>query len=368
MAVEITEPDPLHNELPKQYTVLGKIRSGGMGAIYKVENRFTKQLCAIKVMRPEGAHDEQLRKRFIVEAKAASLLKHPNICQTFDFGVSENHTLYLVMEFLEGISLEQKVNRDGPLPAAEAISIFQQVSAALSHAHDCNVIHRDLKPDNIMLSRNGSDGGTIVHIVDFGIAKVITAPGATPSGDGLTRNGALLGTPIYMSPEQALTEVVDCRSDIYSLGCVMYFALTGKPPFAAPTVMDILYQHVHKPPPEIDASFKVAPAMKSIIMKALEKKPLDRYQTMQQLATDLKKLTKGVAIEHRLLARDRKKIRQNIMLVLTFLLGWASMFLASMAVQNFKTILPKTPAKASFKKSVNSANAKHGNQETILKH
>lgn len=367
MSVETTEPDPLQNELPKQYTVIGKIRSGGMGAIYKVENRFTKQLCAIKVMRDESAKDPHLRKRFIVEAKAASMLQHPHICRTFDFGVSENHTLYLVMEYLEGISLEQKVVRDGPISLNEAISIFQQVSAALSHAHDQKVIHRDLKPDNIMLSRN-TDGGTVVHIVDFGIAKMVTAPGATPSSDGLTRNGALLGTPIYMSPEQAMTEVVDQRSDIYSLGCVMYFALTGKPPFAAPSVMDILYQHVHKPPPPIDASFKVSPAMKSIVMKALEKKPSDRYQTMQQLAVDLKKLTKGVAIQHRMLANDRKNVRKWIVNFLIFAVGFAAISAASLALQDLKNVIPKPAAKSESVKKTPGKPSKHGNQETILKH
>lgn len=321
MSAEIDQPDLLQNELPKQYHVLGQIKAGGMGAIYKVENRFTKVIYAVKVIHPENAKDASTRQRFIVEAKAASLLKHPNICQTYDFGVSENHVLYLVMEWLSGISLQQKVSRDGFLPAAEATTIFQQVASALNHAHENYVIHRDLKPDNIMLSRD-QNGGTVVHIVDFGIAKVISDN--TPSKDGLTKAGALLGTPMYMSPEQANGDPVDKRADLYSLGCVMYFALSGKPPFLGNSLLDTLYQHVHKPPPPLDSSLKISSDLISIMMKALEKKPEDRYQNMNQLLADLNKLAKGHNVKPRLLARDRKKIRSWFLLPLIFMAGFTA--------------------------------------------
>ncbi|CAN5601992.1 hypothetical protein BH11CYA1_BH11CYA1_28800 [soil metagenome] len=320
MSAEIDDPDLLQKELPKQYTVIGQIKSGGMGAIYKVENRFTKVIYAVKVINQEGAKDASMRQRFIAEAKAASLLKHPNICQTLDFGVSDNHVLYLVMEWLGGISLQQKVSRDGPLAESEVTTILQQIASGLHHAHEHNVVHRDLKPDNIMLSRDHS-GSTVVHIVDFGVAKVISEN--TPSKDGLTKVGTLLGTPLYMSPEQANGDKVDTRADIYSLGCLVYFALSGTPPFIGNSLLDTLYQHVHKPPPPLDSNLKISNAMNSIMMKALEKKPEDRYQNMNELLVDLDKLAKGLNVKPRLLARDRKNIRSSIVLPIIFLAGYA---------------------------------------------
>ena len=318
MTAEPQKPDPLQYELPKQYRVLGKVKSGGMGAIYKVENTFTKQICAVKVMKADQAENEILRKRFVVEAKAASLLQHPHICQTYDFGISDNDVLYLVMQWLDGISLEQKIARDGPLSVQETTTVFMQVATALAHAHENNVVHRDLKPDNLMLSRDRSGGGTNVHIVDFGIAKMVKDDGATPTNDGLTRVGALIGTPAYMSPEQAMASKIDARSDIYALGCVMYFALAGAPPFTSNNVMDLLYKHVHNAPPEFDPALKVSNAMKSIVLKCLEKKPEDRYQSMNQVAVDLKKLTKGVAVNRKILAKDRKLIFELVRIVVIF--------------------------------------------------
>ena len=341
MSAEIDDPDLLQNELPKQYTVLGQIKSGGMGAIYKVENRFTKVIYAVKVINPEGAKDASMRQRFIAEAKAASLLKHTNICQTYDFGVSENHVLYLVMEWLGGISLQQKISRDGPLSESEMTTVLQQIAAGLAHAHEHNVIHRDLKPDNIMLSRDQS-GGTVVHIVDFGVAKVISEN--TPSKDGLTKVGTLLGTPLYMSPEQANGDKVDARADLYSFGCLMYFALSGKPPFIGTSLLDTLYQHVHKAPPPLDASLKISSAMTSIMMKALEKKPDDRYQSMSHLLLDLNKLAKGQNVKHRLLARDRKKIRSGIVLPIIFLAAYGSIQLLFAGIETLNNNLKQQNA------------------------
>ncbi|MBK7836299.1 MAG: serine/threonine protein kinase [Candidatus Obscuribacter sp.] len=353
MSAEPIKPDPLQNELPKQYRVLGKIKSGGMGAIYKVENTFTQQICAVKVMKADQSENEILRKRFIVEAKAASLLQHPHICQTYDFGISENNVLYLVMQWLDGISLEQKVSRDGPVSVQETTVIFMQVATALAHAHEHNVVHRDLKPDNIMLSRDRSGGGTTVHIVDFGIAKMVKDDGATPTNDGLTRVGALIGTPAYMSPEQAMASRVDARCDVYALGCVMYFALTGNPPFTSNNVMDLLYKHVHSAPPEFDPALKIPNAMKSIVLKCLEKKPEDRYQSMTQVCTDLKKLTKGVAVERKLLAKDRKLIYGLVKMCAIFFAAYLLSVFGNLAIQNLNdTVKKDSVAKVGTNKSL----------------
>jgi serine/threonine-protein kinase len=335
MSADANQTDLLAGDLPKQYELLGKVRTGGMGTIYKAQNRFTKQFYAIKVLHPEGARDPQTRQRFTVEAKAASSLKHPYICQVFDFGVTDGELLYLVMEWIDGISLEQKVTRDGPVPDAEAINIFLQVCSALAFAHSNHLVHRDLKPDNIMLSRDPKSGANQVHIVDFGIAKVIKPDGGSkPSVEGLTQSGTVVGTPSYMSPEQARAKLVDKRSDIYSCGCVMYFALSGRAPFLGDSYMDVLYQHVKEPPPIIDPKLKVSPKLILIMLKSMEKRPEDRYQTMEDLAGDLRRLAKGVGIRLKPLARDREKFRKNMVAIASFLLAFALVYALSIWLQN----------------------------------
>jgi serine/threonine protein kinase len=335
MSADTDQSDLLGSDLPKQYELLGKIRTGGMGAIYKAQNRFTKHFYAIKVLHPEGANDPQTRQRFTIEAKAASSLKHLNICQVFDFGVTDSELLYLVMEWIDGISLDEKVSRDGPLPDSEVIHIFLQVCSALAFAHANNVVHRDLKPDNIMLSRDPKNGANVVHIVDFGIAKVIRPDGSSkPSVEGLTQSGTVVGTPSYMSPEQARAKVVDKRSDVYSLGCVMFFALSGRAPFLGDNYMDVLYQHVKEPPPIIDPKLKVSPKLIMIMLKTMEKAPDDRYRSMEDLAGDLRRLAKGVGIHLKPLAREREKFRKNALAIASFLLAFAVIYAVSIWLQN----------------------------------
>jgi serine/threonine-protein kinase len=356
MSAATDQSDLQDSDLPKQYELLGKIRTGGMGAIYKAQNRFTKQFYAIKVLHPEGANDPQTRQRFTIEAKAASSLKHPHICQVFDFGVTDSEMLYLVMEWIDGISLDQKVTRDGPLQDAEAIQIFLQVCAALAFAHNNNVVHRDLKPDNIMLSRDQKSGANNVHIVDFGIAKVIKPDSnSKPSLEGLTQSGTIVGTPSYMSPEQARAKVVDKRSDVYSLGCVMYFALSGRAPFLGDSYMDVLYQHVKEPPPIIDPALKVSPKLTLIMLKTMEKKPEDRYQSMDLLAGDLKKLAKGVGIRLKPLARDREKFRNNVLMFASFIVGFALIYAFGIWVQDVAHPPADTAAKPASQNEAGTA-------------
>jgi eukaryotic-like serine/threonine-protein kinase len=334
MSAETSDSDILSSDLPKHYELLGKVRSGGMGAIYKARNLQTKQFCAIKVLRPEAAHDPETRKRFTIEAKAARSVKNPNICQVYDFGVTDSQTMFLVMEWIDGISLEEKVRRDGLCSDSETVNIFLQISSALGHVHGRNIVHRDLKPDNIMLTRDRKSGVTQVHLVDFGIAKVLHGPNSVPSMDGLTRAGTIVGTPTYMSPEQARGVAVDPRSDIYSLGCVMYFAISGHPPFMGNSYMDVLYHHLHSHPPEFAADLAVPAALTSVMLKCMEKKLEDRYQSMDELTADLKRLTKGVAIERKILARDREQIRGRVKWILQFVAVFAAVYALSLFMQN----------------------------------
>jgi len=333
--------NPLLQELPNQYELIGKVSQGGMGSIYKAKHRYTGVFAAIKVIRPEHTKDLNAMLRFKFEAKAAHSLKHPNICAVHDFGVTPGGLPYLVMDWIDGISLARKVIRDGPLPLAEVASIFQQVTQALAHAHQGKVIHRDLKPENIMLTTDRR-GNSVVHVVDFGIAKRMQDEDETqtPSDGGLTRTGIIVGTPLYMSPEQARGLQVDGRCDIYSLGCVMYFALAGTPPFIGPTIIDTINMHLNDPP-EFSPSLKIPADAKMIILRSMEKAPDDRYQSMEELSADLEKLTKGVSVDRKVLAGERKLNRKRVAIAACFIIGFIVTYGISLLLQ---TLLDASPS------------------------
>lgn len=321
-------------ELPEQYQLIGKVSEGGMGTIYKVRNRYTGAHFAVKVLRQECADDDEMRQRFIREAKAASQLKHPNICQVHDFGISRD-VPYLLMDWIDGISLERKLRRDGPLHYLEATNVFQQIASALSVAHQHMVVHRDLKPENVMLTRQSSDGRTGVQIVDFGIAKLLTSEGDdVTKSQGLTRSGVVLGTPLYMSPEQALGKKVDQRSDIYSFGCLMYSSLCGAPPFVGETFVETANKHISEQPPPMSKDLKIPSDLKMIMLRAMEKKPEDRYQSIEEIGHDLKKLSKGVAIDRVTLGSERLKTRKRVITIIVFVVAFLVMFLAGLLLQD----------------------------------
>ena len=204
--------------LPMQYELLGRVTSGGMGSIFKVRNRFTGAVSAIKVLNSDAARNREALSRFVIEAKAAHSLKHPNICRVSDFAVTEEGKAYLVMDWIDGIDLDRKINQDRRIPPKDAIPIFQQIASGLAYAHQNNLVHRDVKPQNIMLSQDKM-GRSEVHIVDFGIAKVIDEEDKTIRGQGLTRVGMVVGTPLFMSPEQATGAKVDNRSGLCDVLC-----------------------------------------------------------------------------------------------------------------------------------------------------
>ena len=339
---QLSQSASLAIELPPQYELIGRVSEGGMGAIFKARNVQTGALYAIKILHQEFNDNEEIHQRFFLEAKVASTLKHPNICQFHDFGITESGTAYLVMEWIDGINLQNKVMRDGPLTTSETIQIFQQAASALEHAHGKKLVHRDLKPDNIMLSRR-RDGQTVVHVVDFGIAKLTPDEQTISRSKGLTQTGMIVGTPLYMSPEQARAFNVDQRSDIYSFGCVMYFALSGSPPFYGESVLDTMYQHVSKEVPLFDSKLKIPESMSMIVYKAMEKEPDDRYQDIVTLAGDLRKINRGITVEHRPLAKERQNSRKRVFRVAYFVLGFLIMYAVSIALQNLLSALTASP-------------------------
>jgi serine/threonine-protein kinase len=269
--------------LADRYEIQEKIGTGGMGHVYKAKHLLMKRLVAIKLILPQYAANATALKRFQHEAQAASHLNHPNILTVYDFGVTPQGLPYLVMDLLDGTNLSAVVETEGYLRQDRAINIFAQTCSALAHAHQKNVIHRDLKPGNIMLVDYDGHKDR-VKIVDFGMAKILSA--VDGEKEDLTKAGEVFGSPMYMSPEQCMAKELDGRSDIYSLGCVMYRTLTGKPAVAGSTAMECFNKHANGEPepfastcPELNLSAN----LEFIVFKAMAKDPADRFQTMLEL-------------------------------------------------------------------------------------
>jgi len=268
-----------------RYELHRKLARGGMSDVYLARDLLLDRPVAVKVLFPEYAKDPTFVERFRREAQAAANLNHPNIVAIYDWG-QQSGTYFIVMEYVEGRSLSEIIRTDGPLHPRRAAEVTADIAAALGFAHRNGVVHRDVKPGNIIISPSGQ-----VKVADFGIAQAITG-GADQSN--LTQAGAVMGTATYFSPEQAQGKPVDPRSDLYSLGCVLYEMLTSKPPFAGDTPVAIAYQHVQSPVTLPSASgVAVPPALEAIDMQLLAKSPSDRYASAEDLRADLRRFLEG---------------------------------------------------------------------------
>jgi serine/threonine-protein kinase len=277
--------------IDEKYLIEHRIGTGGMGSVYCATRLMIGDKVAIKILHPEQVADSQAVERFRREAQAAARLKHPNAVTLYDFGVSQDGLIYLVMEMVEGENLRSLIQKQGPLAPAAAAEIINQVCAALDEAHAQGIIHRDLKPDNIVVWF--VTNGLRIKVLDFGIARMRDV---SISAGNLTQTGAVMGTPHYMSPEQCMGAEIDSRSDIYSLGIVLYEMLSGQVPFRSTASTAVAIQHVtQEPPPLRSINLSISPAVEAVVMRALQKRPEDRPQTAGALAQELRESVSGVS-------------------------------------------------------------------------
>jgi serine/threonine-protein kinase len=267
-----------------QYKLKRLIGSGGMGDVYLGEHQLMKRPCAIKVIRPEKAGDPKVLARFEREVQATAKLSHWNSIDIFDYGRADDGTFYYVMEYLPGMNLSELVRRYGPLTPARAIHLLRQACDALQEAHDVGLVHRDIKPANIFAAVRGGLFD-VAKLLDFGLAK----PLSNLDSDQITQEGTITGSPLFMSPEQAIGDrEPDARSDVYAMGSVLYYLLTGKPPFEDERPMRVLIAHAHDAPvPPSQHNPDVPDDLELVVMRCLQKNPDDRYQRAFELMVAL---------------------------------------------------------------------------------
>lgn len=262
--------------LADRYRLLEKVGEGGAAEVFRARDQRLDRTVAIKLLRPQFSYDEPSRKRFVIEAKTAAGIAHPNIVDIYDFGETDDGSMFIAMQFVQGANLKDVLQKRGRLSSAETISIIRQACYALQAAHERGLIHRDVKPQNILIDRQGH-----VHLTDFGIVKAL-------SGPALTQSGMTFGTAAYMSPEQATGAPIKAGADLYSLGCVMYEMLCGMPPFTGENPAIVAYKQVwEQPRPLHDCVAEVPPSLEAIVMRLLNKDPGRRYESAHDLVADL---------------------------------------------------------------------------------
>ena len=268
-----------------RFRILSVLGQGAMGVVYKAKQIHMDKIVAIKTLQPSVLATDLDLRRFEQEAKAASNLTHANIITVYDFGISADGGAYLVMEYLGSRSLDGLLKSQKRLDLELFLRIFTQICDGMQHAHKKGVIHRDMKPSNVMLV-DDEEASNIVKVVDFGLAKLVSAD----AQQHLTQTGSVMGTPLYMSPEQCRGSELDNRSDIYSVGCMMYAALTGGVPHMGDSPLSTLYKHLSEPPPPFSVSapdIRLPDPVEMVVQKALQKDPAQRQQSMAELRSEL---------------------------------------------------------------------------------
>lgn len=284
----------------KRYQIIEELGRGGMGSVYKVMDKEIGERVALKLLKPEIASDERMIERFRNELKLARKITHKNVCRMYDLS-KEEKTPYITMEYVSGEDLKGSLRRMGPLSAGKTIHIAKQVCDGLAEAHKLGVVHRDLKPQNIMIDKQGN-----AHIMDFGIARSLKAKGVTTSG-------MMIGTPDYMSPEQVEGKEVDQRADIYAMGVILFEMVTGTTPFKGETAVTIALMHTReKPPNPSDINDQIPEELSQVILKCMEKEKAKRYQNAEDLTADLDNIEHYVPTTDRMVPLKRPSTSRAI--------------------------------------------------------
>lgn len=298
--------EAVQENLGERYEVGELLGHGGMGVVYKVRDKTLDKTFAIKVLNRSLVQDVNSVKRFEQEAHAASNLTHANLVAVYEYGMGTKGAPFIIMDYLDGCTIAESLHQEGFFDGPRALDVFIQVAEALVHAHMKGVIHRDIKPGNIILTK-ADNAPEMAKLVDFGIAKVLPTHEQAAK---LTQTGEIFGSPLYMSPEQCLGNKLDARSDIYAFGCVMYESLTNVAPFAADNPIKTILKQVNDeatPFDKLPGSYSIANDLQLVIFRCLEKDPADRYQSAQDLLADLTRIRDGKPISSETRRRKNKQ-------------------------------------------------------------
>ncbi|MBX9692489.1 MAG: protein kinase [Cyanobacteria bacterium] len=323
-------PDPEDASLPslgERFELISKIGSGGMGTVYKVRERSTQELFAVKVLQDELASDQVALKRFEQEVGSTAQLSHANLVTVYEYNTTPDGAPYMVMEYIAGQSLASKLHDCGRLSVESALDLFIQIGEALDQAHQGGIVHRDLKPSNIMLSSNGT-GGEIPKIVDFGIARTVNES-VKNKKETITKTTEIVGSPLYMSPEQCTGGDLDAKSDIYSLGCVMFEAVTGHPPFEGSNPVQIILKQISGQTPTVvegRSDDKKLFELDKVIRKCLSKEKSERYHSARQLVSDLKLVAAGKKVKGTTPGETGRNVSKLAMILGLFVIIWMLLF------------------------------------------
>lgn len=281
--------------LDRKYKIVRQLGDGGMAYVFAAERLHIGDIAAIKILHPDLAKDALKKRRFQLEAYTTAAVKHPNVVSIFDYDETETGQPYLVLELLNGSTLSSYIKRGRVLSVARAVDIITPICAALNLAHQKSILHRDLKPSNILLHKL-EDNTEVVKLIDFGIVKMLN-----DDSNPLTQQGFVVGTPEYLSPERYMGQQLDARSDIYSLGILVYRMLSGRVPFNGQTATEILQKHLKQPVPPLRLlNSAVSEEVEAVILKALAKKPADRQSSAVEFASELGEahISSGDTLDH----------------------------------------------------------------------
>lgn len=326
--------------LDDRYEILSLIDSGGMSHVYRARHKSLKTIRAVKLLKTDSLN-QTILKRFEKEAMAVSSLVHPNLVSCVDFGITDG-TPYVVMDYIEGKTLAQMISSGLIFEPERIAELMLQVCSGLSFVHKASIFHRDIKPSNIILATD-TDGKETVKVLDFGIAKI---QDLSEEGQKLTRTGEICGSPVYMSPEQGRGMAVDERTDVYSMGCVMFELLTGRPPFVGNNAIETIMMHINDVPKLglMKGGQRVPAALESVVMRCLEKDVEGRYRSVEELARDLESIVKGntlvgLQVGRALNSNRLKRIHYGLLAVI--MLGWVFYAVWSYSFDNWRADLAK---------------------------